>query len=165
MCRTNYKFCFSASFFSSFFASSRVFMRSYSSMCLHASLFETLITDCGEEMPMCVFIPEVAQSLSLYLHVTCTGILKRAQYHCLIKESLTCMNHPHDFRQRKGEVYFWDNKCNFFLCNCCYAPQGVRSRSLWGFISLCSVLENVYSHFWGRSDIMKTSVRRSHKLE
>lgn len=100
-----------------------------------------------EEIPMRAFIPIASHSLSLSLQVKCTGILKWGRYHCLIKDSLTWekwVNHHHDFRQRKGEVYFGDKKCNFFPpSNCCYVPQGVRSRSFWVFSSLWCIPGNV----------------------
>lgn len=58
-------------------------------------------------MPMCAFIPIAAQSLSLSLHVKCTGIFLKGEggvcYHRLIKDALTRVKRQHEFRQQKRQ--------------------------------------------------------------
>lgn len=79
-------------------------------------------------MPMCAFIPIAALPLSLPLHVKRTGILKRAQYHCLIKDSLTWVEHQHGFRRGKGIVCFCDkrNFLSIIAALCLRASDQVR---------------------------------------
>ncbi len=80
-----------------------------------------------EEMPMCAFIPIAVQSLSLSLHVKCTGILKRIQYRCLVKDSLT------HFNSGRAKAKCTLAMSVIFVCNCCFFASGRQIELLLGF--------------------------------